>query len=46
MVDQLGTVGELDDMELSISSLVRLTTSYSKKIRGHVNDKAIIYSPH
>ena len=41
-VDQIKTGGKMDVVELSLSSLVGLTTPYSKKIRGRVNNKAII----
>ena len=33
---------EIDGVELSLSSMVGLTTPYSMKIRGHINKKAVI----
>ena len=39
--DQLGTVEEIDGVELYLSSLVGLTTPYSMNIRGHINKKAV-----
>lgn len=40
--DQMKTSGNMDAMELSLSSLVELTTTYSMKIERHICNKAVI----
>ena len=40
--DQTNTRERLDVVELSLSSMVGLIVPYSMKIRGHVNNKAVI----